>query len=340
MLLLKRLTPPPIYTLLCDFKSMQGTAFEGKTIHTSFIQRLPFAKTWYRSCAPLFPLAVEQFDLSEQDVVISVSHAVAKGVLTRPDQLHLCYCFTPMRYAWDLTHFYLGGVQGVQKPLAKAGLHYLRNWDISSLGRVDHFACISNYIAKRIKKIYRRDATVIYPPVDTEQIPFSSCKQEYYLTASRMVPYKKIDLIVEAFAHLPHKKLIVVGDGPERKKIAKLATKNVELVGWLSDAEVKELMSQAKAFIFAAEEDFGIAVVEAQAAGTPVICFGKGGVLETVVEGQTGLFYPEQNCGCLIEAIGKLERQEFDPDKIRLHAQKFGRQRFIKEFKQFVEGHR
>ncbi len=329
--------PAPIHTLVHDPKRLKGTPFDGREVHTSFIQKLPFAKRLYRNYLPFFPLAIEQFDLSAYELVISTSHAVSKGVMTNPDQLHLCYCLTPMRYAWDLTHRYLEGVSGIQKAVAKASLHYLRNWDIASLGRVDHFAAISHYIAKRIKKVYGRDSTVIYPPVETEEIPFCSAKEDYYLAVSRMVPYKRIDLIVEAFSHLPDKRLIVVGDGPEMKKVKSLAKKNVEILGWESDLKVRELMSKAKGFLFAAEEDFGIVVVEAQAAGTPVIAFGKGAVLETVEPGLSGLFYARQDVGSLIEAVQEFEKNNFDPHRIRAHAQKFNRQRFIKEFKQFVD---
>lgn len=329
--------PAPIHTLVHDPKPFIGTSFEDKKIYTSFIQKLPFAKRHYRNYLPFFPLAIEQFDLSNYDLVISTSHAVSKGVLTHSNQLHLCYCLTPMRYAWDLTHRYLDGVSGLQKGIAKAALHYLRNWDISSLRRVDHFASISHYIAKRIKKVYGRDSEVIYPPVDVERIPFRSSKEGYYLAVSRMVPYKRMDLIVEAFSHLPDKKLIVVGDGPEMKKVKAVAKKNVEILGWQSDEKICELMSKAKGFLFAAEEDFGIVVVEAQAAGTPVIAFGKGAVLETVVPGQTGLFYPQQDLYSMIAAIREFEKKEFDPYQIRSHAQRFNRQRFMKEFKQFVE---
>ncbi len=329
--------PSPIHTLVHDRQSMKGTPFENKEIYTSFIQKLPFAKHLYRNYLPFFPMAIEHFDLSDYDMVISTSHAVSKGVLTHPEQLHLCYCFTPMRYAWDLTHRYLDGLKGMRKVVAKASLHYLRNWDIASLGRVDHFAAISDYIAKRIKKVYGRESTVIYPPVDTEEIPFSSSKDDYYLTISRMVPYKRMDLIVEAFSHLPDKRLIVVGDGPEMKKVKSLSKKNVEVLGWMSDEKIRELMKGAKAFVFAAEEDFGIVVVEAQAAGTPVICFGKGAVLETVVSGRTGLFYPEQNIASLIHAINDFDKHVFNPHEVRIHAQQFNRQRFVKEFKQFVD---
>ena len=248
--------PSPIHTLVHDIQSMRGTPFENKEIHTSFIQNLPFAKRLYRNYLPFFPLAIEQFDLSAYDVVISTSHAVSKGVLTHPEQLHLCYCFTPMRYAWDLTHRYLDGVKGIQKAVAKASLHYLRNWDIASLGRVDHFAAISHYIAKRIKKVYGRESTVIYPPVDTGEIPFSSSKDDYYLAVSRMVPYKRMDLIVEAFSHLPDKRLIVVGDGPEMKKVKSLAKKNVEVLGWIPDEKIRELMSGAQGIGFCSRRRF------------------------------------------------------------------------------------
>ncbi len=329
--------PSPIYTLVHDQKRLKGSFFEGKEIHTSFLQKIPFSSRLYRNFLPLFPLAIEQFDLSGCDLVISTSHAVAKGALTHANQLHLCYCLTPMRYAWDLTHRYLEEVGAVQGAIARASLHYLRNWDIASLGRVDHFASISHYIAKRIKKVYGRDSEVIYPPVDVEKIPFGDRKEEYYLTVSRMVPYKRIDLIVEAFSHLPDKRLIVVGDGPEMKKVKSLAKKNVEILGWQSDEKIGELMRSAKGFVFAAEEDFGIAPVEAQAAGTPVIAFGKGAALETVSAGTTGLFFHEQKVDSLVEALLTFEKQPFDPVQIRRHAMAFNKDRFIKEFKQFVE---
>jgi glycosyltransferase involved in cell wall biosynthesis len=329
--------PSPIYTLVCDKKKLEGSPFEGKIVHPSFLQKLPFANRFYRNYFPLFPLAIEQFDLSKYDLVISTSHAAAKGALTHSQQLHLCYCLTPMRYAWDLTHRYLESVSGIRKIIAKSSLHYLRNWDIASVSRVDHFAAISQYIAKRIKKIYGREAEVIYPPVDTALIPFSAHKENYYITVSRFVPYKRIDLIVEAFSHLPSCKLIVVGDGPEMKKVKSKASKNVEILGWQPDAKVRELIAKAKAFVFAAEEDFGIVVVEAQAAGTPVIAFGKGAVLETVVPNKTGLFFNEQTPQSLIQTLQEFERQEYSPEYIHQFAQKFSKERFQKEFKDFVE---
>ncbi len=328
--------PSPIHTLLYNPAAFKGLFSIEQSIQTSFIQNLPFSSRLYRNYFPLFPLGVEQFNLSAYDVVLSVSHAVAKGALTTSSQLHLCYCFTPIRYAWDLTHDYLQGTRGIQKLLAQFFLHKIRNWDITSLGRVDHFATLSHYIAKRIKKVYGRESTVIYPPVDVEKIPFCSKKEEFYLTVSRMVPYKRIDLIVEAFSHFPNKRLIVVGDGPEMKKIRAKSSKNVELLGWQSDEIIHALMGRAKGFLFAAEEDFGIVVVEAQAAGTPVIALGKGAALETVIANQTGIFFPEQTRASLCQAIEEFEKKDFDPTAIAEHAKQFGRARFIKEFTEFV----
>lgn len=327
--------PAPIYTLVHSQKHW-GQAFSDP-IYTSFIQKLPFSSTLYRHYLPLFPLAIEQFDFSSYDLVLSVSHAVAKGVLTTAEQLHLCYCFTPMRYAWDLTHRYLERTGPLQRALARPWLHYLRNWDSASANRVDHFATISRAMARRIAKIYRRSSTVIHPPVATQRAVFSDAKEEYYLTASRMVSYKRMDLIVAAFSHMPHRKLVVVGEGPERKRIEKQAKKNVEILGWRSDLELRELMQKAKGFIFAADEDFGIVSVEAQAAGTPVIAFESGGSLDTVIGGKTGLFFPEQTVRSLCDAIELFERSSFDPHVIRAHAQTFSEERFIKEFKTFVE---
>lgn len=329
--------PAPLHTLVYRKNGCEGMFLESPSIESSFIQKLPFASTKYRNYLPLFPLAIEQFDLSSYDLILSVSHAVAKGVLTHSQQLHLCYCFTPMRYAWDFTHQYLQDVKGLRSLAARLSLHYLRNWDIASAGRVDHFATLSHYVAKRIKKVYGRDATVIYPPVAVEAIALQEQKEEFYLTASRMVPYKRIDLIVEAFSHFPNKKLVVFGDGPEMAKIKKKGSANIEFLGWQPDAVLRDLMGKAKGFVFAAEEDFGIVVVEAQAAGTPVIAYGKGAALETVVDGKTGLFFQEQTVRSLCDAIIKFEQREFDPQVIRRHAETFCESRFRQEFTQFVK---
>lgn len=331
-----------IYSLI-DFLS--GTdrdkILKGKRAHTSFIQRLPFAKDKYRNYLPLFPLAIEQFDLSDYDVVLSSSHAVAKGVLTHSNQLHIAYVHTPIRYAWDLYHQYLresGLDRGLKGMLAKYFLHKIRLWDASTANRVDHYVANSRYIARRIKKTYGKPSDVIYPPVDVDKFTLREAKEEFYLTASRMVPYKKIDLIVEAFSQTD-KKLLVIGDGPDMAKIKSKAGKNVELLGFADDETMADLMGRAKAFVFAAEEDFGITPVEAQACGTPVICFGRGGARETVRDGESGLYFMEQNAKELLAAVAKFEQNydKFEPTKIRENSLKFSRARFEAEIKSYVE---
>ena len=288
----------------------------------------------------LFPLAVEQFDLRDFELVISTSHAVAKGALTHPHQLHICYCFTPMRYAWDLYHEYLEPLKGLKRLLAKTSLHRLRQWDLLSSQRVDHFIAISHYIASRIKKYYGREATVIYPPVDTDHFEISSLKENYYITCSRLVPYKKIDVIVEAFSKLPDRRLVVIGDGPEMAKIkSKASSKNTEFLGYQPDEIYRALLAKAKAFLFMAEEDFGIAPIEAQAAGIPVIAYGKGGALETIIPDTTGIFFERQTPDALINAIKEFEKKEdlFFPEIIKAHAEAFNEERFKQEFKSFVD---
>ena len=331
-----------IYSLI-DFLS--GTdrdkILKGKHAHTSFIQKLPFAKDKYRNYLPLFPLAIEQFDLSDYDVVLSSSHAVAKGVLTHSNQLHIAYVHTPIRYAWDLYHQYLresGLDRGLKGMLAKYFLHKIRIWDAASANRVDHYIANSRYIARRIEKVYGKPSDVIYPPVDVDKFTLREAKEEFYLTASRMVPYKKIDLIVEAFSQMD-KKLLVIGDGPDMAKIKSKAGKNVELLGFADDETMADLMGRAKAFVFAAEEDFGITPVEAQACGTPVICFGRGGARETVLDGESGLYFMEQNTKELLAAVAKFEQNydKFEPTKIRENSLKFSRARFEAEIKSYVE---
>ena len=271
---------------LVDFLDEDNRSFiKNKKVVTSFIQKLPKAKIKYRNYLPLMPLAIEQLDVTTYDLVISSSHCVAKGVITGPNQIHISYVHSPIRYAWDLQHQYLkesGLIKGVKGKIAKAILHYMRMWDVRTANGVDFFIANSEFIAKRIKKCYRREAAVIYPPVDVEAFKMREEKEDFYLTASRMVPYKKMDLIVEAFSRMPDKKLVVIGDGPDFGKIKSKATNNITLLGYQPFGVLKDYMQKAKAFVFAAEEDFGITPVEAQACGTPVIAFGKGGALETV----------------------------------------------------------
>ncbi|MBR8466376.1 glycosyltransferase family 4 protein [Campylobacter sp. faydin G-140] len=328
---------------LIDFlnDSDREKILKGKSVNTSFIQKLPKSKSKYRNYLPLFPFAIEQFDLSDYDIILSSSHAVAKGVLTHSNQLHISYVHTPIRYAWDLYFQYLkesGLDKGIKGYIAKYFLHKIRIWDIATLNRVDYFIANSNYISNRIKKIYGKDSSVIYPPVDTSKFDVKSDKENFYLTASRMVPYKKIDLIVEAFAKTD-KKLVVVGDGPDMKKIKSKAGKNIEILGYQNDNVMIDLMQRARAFVFAAKEDFGITPVEAQACGTPVICLSKGGTKETVIDMISGVHFNEQSIQSLLQAIDKFERNidVFDISKIRKNALKFSKERFEYEIKNFVE---
>jgi glycosyltransferase involved in cell wall biosynthesis len=328
-----------IYTLVANRKTCDELGFDYSKIKTSFIQQLPFGRTKHRMYLPLMPLAVEQFDLREYDIIISSSHAVAKGVLTKSDQLHICYCHSPVRYAWDLYHEYLcdaGLHKGLKGYFVKYILHRLRQWDMLSSFRVDYFISNSNYIAKRIKKIYGRDAVTIYPNIDVCRFELCTEKSDYYLASSRLVGYKKIDLIVEAFNKMPDKKLIVIGEGPDFKKIEKIAEKNITMLGYQPFEELKTKMQKAKALIFAADEDFGMIPVEAQACGTPVIAFGKGGSLETVKNNETGLFFYEQTAEAIIEAVTLFEKQHFDCLTIRKHAEQFSEERFKQEIKNFV----
>lgn len=314
---------------------------KGKHANTSFIQKLPFAKTKHRQYLALFPLAVEQHDLSKYDIIISSSHAVAKGVLTSSNQLHVCYCHTPIRYAWDLYHQYLSESnlqKGLKGLVAKTILHYIRLWDLSTVNRVDYFIANSGYIKERIKKIYNRDSVVIYPPVDVDKFNLEPNKDNFYLTASRLVPYKRIDLIVEAFSKMPDKKLIVIGDGTEMEKIKSKAGKNIEILGYRPFDQLRNYMQKAKAFVFAAEEDFGIIPVEAMACGTPVIALKKGGTGETVIDGLTGISIKDQSVNCISEAVLRFENQidSLDPYQIRKHAEKFSRPIFEEKIRNFV----
>ncbi len=313
-----------------------------KAVHTSFIQKLPGAKRFYRNYLPLMPLAIEQFDLSRYDLVISSSYAVAKGILTGPDQLHICYCHSPIRYGWDLQSQYLEHV-GARNRLVVWGarilLHYIRMWDMRTSHGVNSFIANSAFVARRIKKVYGREARVIYPPVDTAAFTLDSNKEDFYVTASRMVSYKKIDMIVEAFTRMPEKKLIVIGDGPDFKSIKAKAGPNVKLVGYQETADFVGYMQRARAFIFAAEEDFGIVPIEAQACGTPVIAYARGGVTETVVSGETGIFFKEQTSASLQAAVRDFEnhRGGLHPERCRMNAERFSVARFRREFSAFLE---
>lgn len=329
-----------LYTLLFSRSEFLDSPIGNLEVEESVLVKFPLSKRFYRQYIILLPFSAEQFDLSEYDMVISSSHSVAKGVITRSDQLHVSYCHTPMRYVWDLYHLYLrqmGLTKGIKGNIVRLIFHYVRMWDYLASRRVDIFVANSNYIARRIKKHYGREATVIYPPVNTDRFMPSSRREDYFITVSHLVPYKRIDLIVRAFnkINLP---LLVIGDGPDMRAIKSIAGQNIELLGRLSDQEVSEYMSKARAFVYAAEEDFGIVPVEAQSAGVPVIAFGKGGVGESILDGETGVLFQEQNVASLIGAIQRFLKYEdrFDPAFIRQNAMRFSAERFRKEFRDFV----
>lgn len=319
----------------------------GKEVRTTFIQGLPFARKRFRSYLPLMPLAVEQIDLSGYDLVLSSSHAVAKGVLTGPEQLHISYVHTPMRYAWDMQAAYLAesGFSSVKKMLARGILHYLRIWDARTAAGVDRFITNSQYIARRIMKCYRREAKVIYPPVDVDVFTPSGEKGDYYLTASRLVSYKKVRLIAEAFRGMPDKKLVIIGDGPEGEAVRRLSGGNIEFLGYQPFEVLRDKLRHARAFVFAAEEDFGIAPVEAMACGTPVIAYGHGGALETVRDiGEfradgTGIFFEQQTAESIKEAVARFEETEasITPEACRRNAERFSRERFREELRTYIE---
>jgi glycosyltransferase involved in cell wall biosynthesis len=292
------------------------------------------------------PIAIEQVDLSGYDLVISSSHAVAKGVLTGPNQVHISYVHSPIRYAWDLQHQYLREshlTTGIKSAMARVLLHYIRGWDSRSANGVDHLLANSHFIARRIKKAYQREATVIYPPVDLASLSLCTQKEDFYVTASRMVPYKRIDLIVRAFSQTPERRLVVIGDGPEMKRIKSVAGENVTILGHQPFDVLVDHLRRARAFVFAAEEDFGISVVEAQACGTPVIAFGRGGVLESVVglplDRPTGVFFGEQTLESLLEAVSRFEDNAhlLDHRQCRRNAERFSSENFKTALTSFID---
>lgn len=330
-----------LFSLVDFIPNQQRRFLLDKPPKTSFIQNLPFARSHYRLYLPLMPLAIEQFDLSGYDLVISSSHAIAKGIITGPDQLHISYIHSPMRYAWDLQHLYLresGLDKGIKGWLAKLLLHKMRLWDIRTANGVDCFIANSRFIARRIWKVYRREARVIYPPVEITNFSFCENKEDFYLAASRMVPYKKIDLIAEAFAAMPERRLVIIGDGPEMQKVRAKAGPNVTVLGYQPDDVLRDYMQRAKAFVFAAEEDFGITPLEAQACGTPVIAFGKGGAQETIRglddEHPTGVFFAEQSIQAIKAAVISFEQEaaRILPATCRNNACRFSSERFSAEF--------
>lgn len=334
---------------LVDFVPQEQREFlRGKPIRTSFIQNLPFARRRFRLYFPLWPLAIQQIDVSSYDIIISSSFAVAKGVITGPDQLHICLCFSPIRWAWDLQHEYLevrGLARGLRSWFVRYCLYRMRIWDCVTAGAVDHFIAISHFIADRITKFYRRSSEVIHLSVDLEKFPLCTEKEDYYVAASRFVPYKRMDLIAEAFAGMPDRRLIMIGDGPELAKVRDKVkgSSNIEIMGYQPASVLCDKLRRAKAFVFAAKEDFGIAPLEAQACGTPVIAFGRGGALETIRGfGQphsTGVFFPEQTVGSIRDAVEIFERNRgnFTPAHCRENAARFSNEVFRARVAQAVE---
>jgi glycosyltransferase involved in cell wall biosynthesis len=327
-----------IYTLIYD-KDKVSSLINSKNIYTSFIQKMPFAKKKHQVYLPFMPVAVEQFDLSGYDIVISSESGVAKGVITKPETCHICYCHSPMRYLWNMYFDYLKNEKMgcLKKNFIRWYFNYLRVWDIASSYKVDYFVCNSNNVRKRVLKYYKRESDVIYPPVDVEGFKFSVEKEGFYLAISQLVSYKRIDIAVDAFNALG-KELVIIGDGPERKNLEKRAGKNIKFLGWQESGVLKDYYSRAKAFVFPGEEDFGITPVEAQASGTPVIGYGRGGLLETVIDGVTGVFFKEQNPDSLKEAVKKFENIEKNMDRQKMleNARKFDINIFENNIKNYI----
>lgn len=315
--------------------------FQNKSVTTSFLQKFPFASRKYRSYLPFMPFAVEQFDLTGYDLVISSSHAVAHGVLTNSEQLHISYINNTMVYAWDLYHHYLeasGLKRGISGLLARMIMHYIRNWDVSTSTRVDNYVANSRYMAKRIDKLYGQNADVIYPPVEVDKFELAADKDDYYVTVARLVPFKRIDLIIEAFNKMPDRQLIILGDGPDMKTLQKMAGNNIEFLGFKNQETVARYVKRARAFLFSSVEPFGIAVVEALASGTPVVAYGRGAAPEIVKDGKNGVLFDRQDANSMVQAIERLESNEltFTPQQMRMDASRFSTEQFRTQFKNYV----
>lgn len=329
----------PIYTLVYSEKLTLG-AFKDRRVHTSFLQKIPFAKSYHRLFPILMPAAIEEFNLRRFQIVISSAYSYAKGVITAPGTLHISYCHTPLRYAWDDCHRYTEefGFPSFIKKLVPFGVNYIRLWDRISSARPDLFIANSSFVASRIKKYYSREAEVVYPPVDTHFYrPIPEAGQgDYYLMVGRLLTYKRFDMAIKAFNRLGPP-LKIVGEGPEEKRLKKKALPNVEFLGRLSDEELHSYYCSSKAFIFPQEEDFGITPVEAMACGRPVIAYRGGGALETVVEGKTGVLFRRQTPEGLIQAVEDFDSYKFNPKLIRQHALKFDKEIFKRKIRSFVE---
>lgn len=326
-----------IYTHVFDPDGV-SPLIAARLVHTTFIQKLPFARSWYKKYLPLMPLALEQLDLTGYDLVISSESGPAKGVITRPDSLHICYCHTPMRYLWDQYYLYRKNAGWLAQLLMPLLIHQLRIWDVTSAARVDHFIANSTAVSARIRKFYRRESIRIAPPCDVDAFEVSSCSGGFYLYVGQLVAYKRPDLAVRAFSKMS-KPLVVVGEGEELERLKEIAGSSIRFVGRATFSDLKNLYSQCRALIFPGEEDFGIVPVEAMASGRPVIAYNRGGALDTVVDGVTGMFFTEQSTDSLIGAIEQFERSEghFDAKLIARYAQAFSKTIFLKRMREQIE---
>ena len=326
----------PVYTLLVSSRNKDAELLRGMDLRCSFVQRLPLARRWHEPYLPLFPAAIESFDLSGYELILSSSHVCAKGVIPAPEALHICYCHTPARYAWDLGPLYLRRLNPLLRAYASAVMHRLRVWDVTASARVDHFIANSRFVAQRIRRYYHRSATVIHPPVDTAYFTPGEEQGGYWLVVSRLTAYKRVDLAVEAFGRLGLP-LVVIGDGPERRRLQRRAGPNVTFLGAVSRGEVRDAMRRCRGLIYPGKEDFGITPVEAQATGRPVVALGAGGALESVVDGVTGVLFGEQAPEALCEAVTRCAALPFDREAIRRHALQFDREVFCRKMVAFAE---
>lgn len=325
-----------IFTLVYNKACFIQTPIARKHVHTSFLDALPLIHRQHRYFLPLMPLAIEGLDLTGYDVIVCFSYAVAHGVKNYDHARHLAYMYTPMRYAW--TDMNLNGTRSRKHILLNYLMRAFRNWDREAAARVDEFAAISCAVANRIANAYQRIAPVIHPPVDVDRFSPNGNRDDFYISVSRLVPHKRIDLVVQAFSQLKLP-LLVVGDGGELPRLQRMAASNIRFAGYLPDDEIAHILGRARGFVSMAEEDFGIAIVEAQAAGCPVIAFGRGGALETITNGVTGVFFQEQSVQSLVDAIMKFEQErgKFQAQELARNARMYGKQSFIEKFRGFVE---
>ena len=326
----------PIFTLF-HFPGTQIKSIEERDIHTSFLQRMPFLRKKYRSYLPMFPVAVELFDLQDFDMIVSSSHCVAKGVIPRPDALHVCYIHSPVRYAWNqyFSYFSPKKLGFFSRKLIPFSIHKLRLWDESSSHRVDHFIANSKTTAQRVQKYYRRQSDVIHPPVDSDFFRPTEKQEDYFLIVSALVPYKKIDLAIQTF-NQNGKVLKILGHGPEYKRLKKMSKTNIQFLGSTDEETLLKTYQQAKALIMPGEEDFGINALEAQACGIPVVSYARGGALETVISGETGVFFSDLSVNSLLGALDKLETITFNKEILRAHALNFSREKFKENLNAFL----